>query len=71
MSDAWIAAKVMADLHESKEIDSHAITVTAKDGVIILTSDERIGDYMEDRAIELAKAIHGVKSVNDDGLKQE
>jgi hyperosmotically inducible periplasmic protein len=67
LSDTWITTKVKSTLLYSSNISSGDISVTTKDGVVKLTGTQPSGAERA-LAIELAKNVRGVKSVQATGL---
>ena len=67
ISDGWITAKVKATFAYTNNVDASDISVTTTSGVVTLTGK---ADTAAEKAlaIELAKGIRGVKSVNAAGL---
>lgn len=67
LSDTWITTKVKSTLLYSSNISSGDISVTTTDGVVKLTGTQPSGAERA-LAIELAKNVRGVKSVQATGL---
>lgn len=67
ISDSWITAKVKSTFAYTDGVDASDISVTTVKGVVTLTGK---ADTPAEKAhaIELAKSIRGVKSVNASGL---
>lgn len=68
ISDAWITTKVKSSLLMSTNVDGLDLTVETKDGIVTLggaasSTSER------DLAVEIAKDIKGVKSVDASSVK--
>ena len=68
VSDAWITAKVKSTFAYSRNVDGHEISVDTKNGAVTLKGSADTGAE-RDLAIELAKNVRGVTSVNAKGLK--
>lgn len=62
VSDTWITTKVKSTFIYSSNVESADISVSTKDGVVILSGKVNSGTERE-LAIELAQNIRGVKSV--------
>ena len=62
MGDSWISTKVKADLLATKGVPGSAIDVDTKDGVVTLKGTVASREE-ENRAIAVAKDIHGVTKV--------
>ena len=62
IDDADIASAVETDLLISREVPSHRVNVAVQDGIVTLTGsiDTILG---RDRAVEIAQAVKGVRSV--------
>lgn len=68
VSDGWITTKVKSTLMYSSNVDGSDITVHTSSGVVSLSGN--VGNGAERAlAIELAKNVRGVKSVNSKALK--
>ncbi len=67
ISDTWITTKVMTTLMYSSNVDGSDISVNTKAGVVTLSGKVDSGAEQA-LAIELAKNIRGVDSVNSDAL---
>ncbi|AMB87159.1 ornithine aminotransferase [Pseudomonas agarici] len=67
-SDTWITTKVKSDLLTEKGIPGSKIKVETNQGVVSLSSDEKISDAQKTTAINITKNIKGVKAVSADGL---
>ena len=68
VADGWISTKVKSTLLYSSNVDGSDIKVDTKDGVVTLSG--RVDNGAERAlAIELAKNVRGVKSVQSKGLK--
>jgi hyperosmotically inducible periplasmic protein len=68
MSDTWITTKVKSTLIYSSNVGSSDISVSTANGVVTLIGE--VGSAAEHAlAVELAKNVKGVKSVNARGLK--
>lgn len=66
-SDAWITTKVKAELLASPDASGLKIDVDTVNGVVSLSGE--VGSQAEiDKAVEIAKGIKGVKSVDTTGL---
>ncbi|GAB3093802.1 BON domain-containing protein [Lysobacter terrae] len=62
VGDAWITTKVKADLMATKGVSGTAIDVDTKDGVVTLNGT--VASRAEaDKAVAVAKSIHGVTTV--------
>lgn len=66
-SDTWISTKVMSTFMYSSNVDGSDIDVSTKNGVVTLSGKVDSGAERA-LAIELAKNIRGVKSVESKGL---
>lgn len=67
VADSWITTKVKSTLLYSNNIDSNRISVTTKQGVVVLSG--KVGSAVEHAlAVELASNIRGVKRVQSKGL---
>jgi len=68
VSDTWITTKVKADLLVTEEVKGLDINVSTTNGVVTLAGvlDSKA---QHDKAIAVAKAIKGVKSVESKALK--
>ncbi|MEO8001853.1 MAG: BON domain-containing protein [Arenimonas sp.] len=68
VSDSWITTKVKADLLVTEEVKGLDINVSTTNGVVtlagLLDSQTQV-----DKAVSIAKAIKGVKSVEMQALK--
>jgi hyperosmotically inducible protein len=67
-ADAWITAKVKSELATAKNVKASDIDVDTSDSMVTLsgmvsTSSEKM------RAVDLAKAVKGVKSVDASNLR--
>jgi hyperosmotically inducible protein len=67
MSDSWITTKVKSTYAYSSNVDGSDISVTTNAGIVTLSGKVDSGAERA-LAIELAKNIRGVKSVNSKGL---
>jgi osmotically-inducible protein OsmY len=67
MADTWITTKVKSTYGYSSNVDGSDITVHTANGVVTLSGKVASGIERE-LAIELAKNIKGVKSVNSKAL---
>jgi hyperosmotically inducible protein len=67
VSDSWISAKVKSTLMYSSNVDGSDIDVTTKKGIVTLSGKLDSGAERA-LAIELAKNVRGVASVESDGL---
>lgn len=67
VADSWITAKVKSTLMYSTNVDGSDIEVSTNGGIVTLTGDVDSGAERE-LAIELAKNVRGVKSVNAKSL---
>jgi len=68
VSDPWITTKVKADLATTDGIKSSEISVDTTNGIVTLIGVLESKTAVE-KAIAVAKAIKGVKSVDSAGLK--
>lgn len=68
VADGWISTKVKSTLLYSSNVDGSDITVDTKDGVVTLSGTVNNGAEHA-LAVELAKNVRGVKSVQSKGLK--
>lgn len=68
ISDTWITAKVKSSLLVSKNVDGLDLTVETKDGVVTLGGGASSAAERE-LAVEIAKDVKGVKSVNASSVK--
>ena len=67
-SDAWITAKVKAELAITDDVKSLDISVDTVNGVVSLTG-VLPSDVMVKKAVAAAKSVKGVKKVDSAGLK--
>jgi osmotically-inducible protein OsmY len=67
VADSWISAKVKSTFMYSSNVDSSEIAVKTSDGVVTLSGKVDSGTQRS-LAIELAKNIRGVQSVESEGL---
>ena len=67
VSDSWITTKVKSTLMYSSNVDGSDIDVTTKKGVVTLSGKLDSGAERA-LAIELAKNVRGVASVESTGL---
>lgn len=67
MDDAWITAKVKAELATTAGVPANDVTVKTVDGVVTLTG-ALDGDLTVKKAIAAARSVKGVKQVDDSGL---
>lgn len=70
ISDTWITTKVKSTLIYSSNVSSSDISVNTKDGVVTLSGNVK-SSAERATAVELAKNVKGVKSVNADALKDQ
>lgn len=68
VADSWITTKVKSTLLYSSNIDSGDITVSTRKGVVMLSGKVDSGAERA-LAVELARNVRGVKSVQSAGLK--
>ncbi len=68
ISDTWITAKVKSSLLVSKNVDGLDLTVETKDGAVTLGGGASSAAERE-LAVEIAKDVKGVKSVNASSVK--
>ncbi|MFN3712766.1 MAG: BON domain-containing protein [Alcanivoracaceae bacterium] len=68
ISDTWITTKVKSTLIYSSNINSSEISVSTSNGIVTLSGKVNSGAE-HDLAVELAKNVKGVKSVNSDALR--
>jgi len=68
MGDAWITAKVKAELATTDGVSSSAVSVTTVDGVVTLTGVLPTRSAV-DAAIAHARSVEGVLKVDAAGLK--
>lgn len=68
VSDTWITTKVKADLLITEEVKGLDINVSTTNGVVTLAG-MLDSQAQHDKAIAVAKAIKGVKSVESKALK--
>jgi len=61
--DMTITAKVKAALAQADDVSAMDIDVDVKDGVVTLKGD--VSKKAHDKAIDIAKGVDGVTSVND------
>ncbi|WP_243041805.1 BON domain-containing protein [Dyella sedimenti] len=66
-ADAWITTKVKSELTTTKGIKSTDISVSTMDGVVSLTGTATSAAE-KTRAVQVAKKVKGVKSVDASGL---
>ncbi len=66
IEDSWITTKVKSSLLFTQNVDGLDITVDTKDGVVKLTGV--VNRAEKDLAVDLAKDVRGVKSVDASGL---
>lgn len=65
--DAWITTKVKSEFATTSEIPATKISVNTTDGMVRLSGT--VANAMEkDHAVELARHVKGVKSVDASGL---
>lgn len=67
VTDTWITTKVKADLLATENVSGLDIKVETVDGVVTLTGAVA-SQAQKDKAVEVAKQIKGVKSVEASGL---
>jgi len=67
VADSWISTKVRSTFLYSRSVDGSAISVTTNNGAVTLVGKLDSGAERA-LAIELAKNVRGVKSVNSKGL---
>lgn len=67
VSDSWITAKVKSTFIWSRGVSGGDISVTTTDGVVALTGKVE-SEAERELAVELAKQLRGVKSVDASGL---
>jgi hyperosmotically inducible protein len=67
-SDTWITTKVKSDLLTEKGIPGSKIKVETNNGVVSLSSEEKISDAQKTMAVNITKRIKGVTAVSADGL---
>jgi len=65
--DAWITTKVKSEFTTTKGISSTDISVTTTNGVVTLTGTAT-SKHEKTKAINVAKKVKGVKSVDASGL---
>ena len=70
ISDTWITTKVKSTLIYSSNVSSSDISVNTKDGAVTLSGTVDSGAEHA-LAVELARNVKGVKSVNADALKYQ
>lgn len=63
VSDAWITAKVKADLLATSDVSGTDINVDTKDGVVTLTGKVKT-EAEADKAVSVARLIKGVTRVD-------
>jgi hyperosmotically inducible protein len=68
IDDTWITTKVKSALLADAQTSGTQITVDTKAGVVSLSGTAASASEHQ-RAVDIAKNIEGVKSVNDSGLK--
>lgn len=68
LSDAWVTTKVKSTLMYSSNVDGANIDVDTRNGVVRL-SGRATGDAEREAAVELARGVRGVKSVDASNLK--
>lgn len=68
VSDTWITTKVKADLATTEGVKSTEISVETTNGIVTLIGVLNSKTAVE-KAVAVAKAIKGVKSVDSAGLK--
>jgi hyperosmotically inducible protein len=66
MSDAWTTTKVKADLAASEEVRAMDVKVETVNGMVKLTG-QVAGHMQKGKAVELARGIKGVKSLDAAG----
>ncbi len=64
VGDAWISAKVKSALLYNRNVHGSAIEVDTRNGVVTLSGVVASG-FEKEQALSVARAIHGVKQVND------
>lgn len=67
LRDAWIAMRLKASLLISRKVDGHAIAVATSRGLVRLTGRVTTTAQRE-AAVEIARGIRGVRSVDATGL---
>ncbi len=67
ISDSWITTKVKSSYMWSGDLTASDISVTTTDGDVVLSGRVR-NEVDRDQAIELARALRGVRSVDAEGL---
>lgn len=67
-SDTWITTKVKSEFATTKGVDATDISVTTKNGHVMLSGTVS-GDSEITAAKEVAMKVKGVKSVDTSGLK--
>lgn len=67
VADSWITTKVKADLLATKDVSGMDVKVDTVNGVVKL-SGKVPSKAQHDKAVDVAKAIKGVKSVDDSDL---
>jgi osmotically-inducible protein OsmY len=67
ITDSWITTKVKSTLMWSSGVSGMDISVTTDDGVVEL-SGKVDSEAERERAVELARELRGVKSVDASGL---
>ncbi|MEK6424955.1 MAG: BON domain-containing protein [Burkholderia gladioli] len=70
VTDTWITTKVKAELASTKGVKSTDIGVKTVDGAVTLTGVLPSSTAVK-KAVAVTKAIKGVKSVDDSGLKSK
>ena len=67
-ADAWITTKVKTELATAKHVKASDISVETSDGVVTLSGTVSTKGE-KTRAVKLAKAVKGVKSVDASNLR--
>lgn len=70
ISDTWITTKVKSTLIYSSNVSSSDISVNTKGGVVTLSGNVK-SSAERDAAVDLAKNVKGVRSVNADALTDQ
>jgi osmotically-inducible protein OsmY len=65
VDDSWITTKVKSDLLAAKDVSSTHISVTTTKGVVTLTGTAATM-HESSKATEVARAVSGVKGVEND-----
>lgn len=65
VDDSWITSKVKSEMIADKTVSAHNIGVTTDHGVVKLTGTAATMQE-SDKAVQIARGVKGVKSVEND-----